>query len=1024
MGLPTSTFLLVLTGLSTLFVQRLDLWRKRAYSAADPPTGVLLQPVELNIHGEQQGFIAEDRPQFRWRLSCRGCRNVQQVAFRVQVHGPDGDQLLDTGRLMSSALEYQPAVAIFGVQSDRNYKWQLTVWASAAGALNISGSAEGSFRTALLRAADWGDAQWIGGGTSFRSEFKLATRKKIAAAAVYVSGVGCYELHINGHKVTPGVFMEPSWVNIPNVRMHYRAYDVRHLLIDSAANAVGLRTGMCKFGYLGQHCQGAAGGWTSRCRAVILSLSVRYTDNTMQRVYTSASSNSWMVTTEGDPIRYSHLFHGEIYDAQLEDKGWIMPHYRPSKTWSPAVVYKDAAFEFGFLSLVQQPPIAISQSFAPVDIRFVNVSSGPAFVFDFGKAMAGFATLRVLGSPAGTKITLKYAEVLKGDGTVNMAFCPGEGATCRVGPNDGNFANQTDLYITGGQTEEEFTPHFTYHGFRYVQVEGLPAGVSLYNVLTAHFVHTNVSATGDVHFERQSMQILNQIQEAIKYTQLSNMHHHPTDCPQREKRGWMGDSQITSREATLNFDTALFYKTWVTSISDAQRESCHSPGHMHGSTTLEQSLQCCDPKVPQFGCDYRGVTDNFTNSWGSVPDVVPFHRPYGGWPGDPSWGAASVVIPWELHTIQGMPISNEMYDTAKGFVEFLSMHGDTAAGGVVSFGYYGDWLALPGGAPAVQQVTGWSHLLCVKHLIDLAKATRRSQDVEKYTNMFANLSHAYHARYWSPQDNSYGPSQTANLLPLYLDIVPPSLYKKVVDAFVASIEGAKRKVKSGIIGAAYTLQTLQKIGRGDLALSMATATAQPSWGHMVLSGPGTIWETWDDSTSSHNHPALAASIGPYLYSLAGLSSYTWGEDKHQRVRFALDSSTAREIGASSVYITRMAGPSAFSWTFQGNSFVLNATIAHGEFGELLMPASQDVDECFTLHHGSHMIWSYCHIDCNINSDSYASLGVIDVFRLEQSPGTVAVVVGSGEHQLKRVSSNHKTAVLAEDCDHVAASLHF
>ena len=182
-----------------------------------------------------------------------------------------------------------------------------------------------------------------------------------------------------------------------------------------------------------------------------------------------------------------------------------------------------------------------------------------AYVFDFGQNMAGFARMTSAAAlPAGTTVTLRYGEVLKADGSVSQPWGSGAGI---------NQANQTDRYTFRGEAGESWTPSFTYHGFRYVQVEGLPTAPDA-SLLTALFVRTAMARSGRVAFGpggegAYPHDILNEIQAAIVITQASNVHAHPTDCPQREKRGWTGDSQVTSGQASLNFDTAAMYATWL-----------------------------------------------------------------------------------------------------------------------------------------------------------------------------------------------------------------------------------------------------------------------------------------------------------------------------------------------------------------------------------------------------------------------------------------------------------------------------
>ena len=1002
------------------------------------PSATAFGPTKLSITGLEKGFLGHSAPEFRWQLRCDSCLSVRQTGYRITVHDDEDagaageDVLLDTGDVSETRLRHTTASvasphATLPLKSDRRYRWQLTVSVNVgADGAAVTGSASGYFHTALLRSADWGGAAWIGGGTSLRTDFNLASGEIVDASA-YVSGAGCFELTVNGLKVAPGVFLEPSWASVPMVRMLYRAYDIKPFLQGGGANAAGLRLGMCKYGYLGGFCDGAHGA-TAACKAAILHISVKLADGSTHNVTSSATDGNWMATTAKNPVQYSHLFHGEIYDARLEEAGWDKPGFKGGSSWEKAVAYSGAAAQFGQLSLAQYPSVAIAESHAPVSIkplaadtppagglagcpkgeigaiasggtaslqcpagetieeitfasfglphgagRFIggtvgsaphthcadpkyvtgclfwedlsastkhfvtacgtppcnvnacgkftnvgayaaNLTDGPDFacammpncaelaegpcatkgdtvktavsklcegkpgcsipvaagtfggdpcpaitapkalavrarcgstkptptashpwVFDFGQNMAGFATLNVSGLAPGTEITLRYGEVLNKDGSVDMAWCA---SPCNVGPGGGNSANQTDKFIAkGGSEPEVYTPRFTYHGYRYVQVEGLTSKPTA-ETLTGHFVHTNVTKDGHVEFKNESMQILNGIQKAIVYTQLSNYYHHPTDCPQREKRGWMGDSQITSAEASLNFDTTAFYTNWIQAFADTQHHGCTQKGEAG-----RVGMQCCESTRSSFGCSYSCPTSedcNFTNTAGALPDVVPYHNPYGGWPGDPSWGTAGAVIPREIVVTRGETATPALYNVVRSLVDFFNSHGDAKTGGVLTFGYYGDWLDLAPHTPR-PQVTGFSHLLSIHRLVEIATAAGHTADAVKYNATLQTLKAAYHKAYYDPSTKSYGASQTANLLPLFLDITTPDLVPAVAKAYVGAVSKNKYLTNSGIIGAAYMLQTLAKVGHGDIALRIALSTSEPSWGFMVTKGPGTIW---------------------------------------------------------------------------------------------------------------------------------------------------------------------------------------
>ncbi|CAE8647962.1 unnamed protein product [Polarella glacialis] len=299
------------------------------------------------------------------------------------------------------------------------------------------------------------------------------------------------------------------------------------------------------------------------------------------------------------------------------------------------------------------------------------------------------------------------------------------------------------------------------------------------------------------------------------------------------------------------------YSTWLQTMRDSQIVGCT----LHSATPKfpqANTFLCCDPARPSFGCDFSGPegAQGFNDTQGSIADVVPF-MDVGGWPGDPSWGIAGATIPWEVMVqARDLQIAEDHWDTSKAVVDFLTRHGDPAAGGLVTFGYYGDWLHLKCadcGTPKAQ-VTGWSHLLGMSRLVDVANNTGRTQEAVRYQTKLATLKAQYHKQYFNTTAGNYGPSQTANLLPLFLDIPPAEVRASVARAFLENLNAHGNLATSGIVGTAFMLQVLSQLGEHELALQIASATSKPSWGYMVQQGPGTIWETWDDSSNSPQPP--------------------------------------------------------------------------------------------------------------------------------------------------------------------------
>jgi len=359
------------------------------------------------------------------------------------------------------------------------------------------------------------------------------------------------------------------------------------------------------------------------------------------------------------------------------------------------------------------------------------------------------------------------------------------------------------------------------------------------------------------------------------------------------------------------------------------------------------TYECCSKAHPTFGCDWTGT--NFTDVAGSLPDVVPYSRKtYGGWPGDPTWGVAAAVLPWEVHRRTGDASGlGAAYPVAKAFVDFLSRH-EAADCGLVEFGYYGDWCSLENTPKAA--VTGWSHLLGVARMADMAAALGKPADAAAYAAQLAALKTRYHAKYFHRLSGTYGKSQTANLLPLYLNITPPALVPGVAAALAASLKARKFGLSSGAMGTRYVFQALAEHGQAALALDIATATAQPSFGFMALQGPaggglgtGTVWEKWggnahDYGGGSKNHPMFMGGMGIFLYQLAGVARSAIEHPDPTRVVFrpgAGNAAAARRVGAASVSFATPVGAARLQWRYEQGaaaatpSFVANVSVPIG-----------------------------------------------------------------------------------------------
>src|SRR5713101_8241835 len=530
------------------------------------------------------------QPRLSWRIESNR-RNTVQAAYQLQVATSEatlvrGANLLwDSGKIASDASVFvsyggPPAV------SRTRYYWRVRVWDTGSSA--SPWSAPAFWETGLLQPADW-TAQWIGPQSTatdslpapsplLRRSFRVDDR--VRSARLYVTSLGLYEVYLNGQRVGDQLFT-PGWTSYHH-RLQYQTYDVTPLL-RPGANVVGAMLGdgwyRGNLGFFGQR------NLYGRRLALRAQLDIHYESGRTERV---ASDSDWK-TTPG-PVLASDIYGGETYDARRggELSGWADAPY-DDRDWAA-------------VALLDPPPAALVASMSPPvrrvrELRPVNIHRAPSgeTVFDLGQNFTGWARLSVRG-PAGTTVTLRFGEVLDRDGNLYTANLRGAG--------------QTDRYTLSGKSREVYEPHFTFHGFRYVAVAGLP-GPPDSTTITGIAVSSDLAQTGSLV---TSDSLLNQLQRNIVWGQRSNFLDVPTDCPQRDERlGWTGDAQVFARTAAFNMDVAGFFAKWLSDVAADQDAS------------------------------------------GSVPWVIP--NPLGGdsirFAGTAGWSDVAVIVPWTMYVAYG-----------------------------------------------------------------------------------------------------------------------------------------------------------------------------------------------------------------------------------------------------------------------------------------------------------------------------------------------------------------------------------
>jgi alpha-L-rhamnosidase len=846
-------------------------------SALHPPVGLrcesLTDPVGVDALSPRLSWAIESP------VRAERPRSYQVlVASDAGKIGRDDGDLWDSGRVDAAGL---PALLYAGrpLESSARHFWKVRWWDRQGRQSPWSETA--SFITGFLRPGEW-DAVWIGprhligfrskgtvllghpgpedvqvNAAYLRKEFR--TRGRIGLAVIFISGLGHYELRLNGDKVGTSV-LDPGWTDYRRKAL-YAAYDVTGLVEDT--NAVGVILGngrhIASYGYE---------GLKLTCR-----IEVVYENGERETV---SSDESW--TTSSGPVRENGLYFGERIDGRVRIDGWDRPGF-DDRAWEPAVAV--AGYP---LASQMMPPIRAVESLAP---RSLDRLSSGAWIFDFGQNFSGWTRLRVDG-PAGTEIRLRHAELLGDDGGLNVA------------PNEN--AEATDIYVLGGGGPEVFEPHFTYHGFRYVEMTGFP-GKPGKKALEGRFVHSDVLRTGTLHV---SNELIDRLHRNILWGQLSNLMSIPTDCPQRDERhGWLGDAHLSAEEAVFNFDMAAFYAKFLDDIRLAQRGD------------------------------------------GSLPDVAPAYLPR-LYPADPAWSSAYATIVELMWTHYGdRRVVEAHYESLGRYIDYLSRN---AEGGLIrSLGKYGDWCPPGGIVPKktpVELTSTWYYYHDVLIMTRLAAVLGRDGDVRRYEALAAGIRAAFNAAFLgetqyaairvSPVDTH--PNQTSNVLPLHLDMVPADKKERIVASLLQSVVRQQDcHLDTGILGTRYLLDVLTEQGHLGTAWRVATQKSYPGWGYMLAEGATTLWERWEKLTgpamNSQNHIMLG-SIDGWLYRvLAGLAPLLPG---WQAVR--VRPHVLADLSFVEAAVDTACGRVSSSWRRSEASLTLDVTIPPCSTGEIHVPA--------------------------------------------------------------------------------------
>ena len=645
-----------------------------------------------------------------------------------------------------------------------------------------------------------------------RKTFDVA--KPVKRARLYATALGLYQCWMNGRQAGDAV-LAPDWTNYHH-RVRYQTFDVTDSL-RHGQNVIGAVLG--DGWYSGNICWIGGHVYGSR-PALLAQLVIDYVDGSRDIV---GSDETWRATT--GPIRHSDFQDGEEYDARLEIPGWNSVGFNDS-SWKPVSARQEKP------ALEAQIGPAVRRTHE-ITAKKVTEAGAGKYVFDFGQNMVGFARLSA-EAPAGTKVTIRFAEMLNPDGTIYTENL--------------RTARQTDSYVFKGMGKEVWEPSFTFHGFRFAEVSGFPGKIQP-EMLTGIVIGSDNAQSGS--FEC-SNPMLNQLYSNIVWGQRGNFVSIPTDCPQRDERlGWMADAQVFWRTASYNMDLATFSRKFA--------------GDMRGT---------------QAGTPYYGIYAPGTATKSSSSGA--------------GWSDAGVIIPWTSWLQSGdTSVIEQNWAAMEKYLDAIDAANPDGLWKKESGIPFGDWLSPEGRTEQALVATAyWAYDVTIMR--EMALATGRAEDAEKYARLFEKIRTAFDKQFvrddgfvagvdkgaslfgerTKTASSGKGDTQTGYVLALHMNLLPEALRTAAAQKLADKIEANHGLLSTGFLGTPYLLEELTKAGHAKLAYKLLLNTEYPSWGYLVGHGATTMWERWngdqmkdDPSMNSYNHYAYGA-VADWIYRYA------------------------------------------------------------------------------------------------------------------------------------------------------------
>lgn len=868
------------------------------------PFGLFAQSLKvLNLQCEYKTNplgIESLKPKLSWQMQS-DARNTMQTAYRVLVAGDAAKlksniaDIWDSGKVPSGA-SLQVSCNGKPMQAAKTYYWKVMVWDNHGKASAWSNTA--SWQMGLLTKADWHGADWIaydklpdssaivpfyhGKGPKklgaandvlplIRKAFNV--EQKLKKATLFLCGLGHFELSLNGKKVGDH-FLDPGWTKYDKQAL-YVPFDVTSQLL-AGKNTIGVMLGN-GFYYIPRDRRyrkltGAFGYPKMICR-----LMLEYDNGRVENV---VSDGSWK--TAPSPVTFSSIYGGEDYNANLEQPGWNTNNFDDSK-WRN-VVKVDGIPE---LNAQMAEPLKIMQMLKPQNKK--QLANG-AWIYDLGQNFSGIPQISVQGKKGDT-VRIVPAELVNEDGSANQKAS--------------GSPHYYD-YVLKGDGVETWHPLFTYYGFRYLQVRGaVTQGETnphrLPVIVEIKGLHTRNSAETVGSFAC-SNELFNKTFKLIDWAMKSNMASVFTDCPHREKLGWLEEAHLVGSSLHYNYDIVGLARKCINDMRISQTE---------------------DGLIPEIS-----------------PEYVKFDEPFRD---SPEWGSNAVILPWYVYQWYGdKEVLAQNYEMIKRYLAYL----DKKSKNHLLYQGLGDWYDLGPNPPGVSQLTPQGITATSLYYYDLDIAGKiatllgKSDDAASYKRLAAEVKQAYNQKFFNADTKQYGTgSQAANAMSVYAGLVEPQYKKAVVNNIVKDIRDRGNALTAGDIGYRYLLRVLDDEGRSDVIYDMNSRADVPGYGYQLAHGATALTESWAALPSVSNNHFMLGHLMEWFYS--GLAGIRPADDAIAFNKIEIRPETVGNVTWAKANYQSPYGNISSSWAKDKNQFKLEVKIPANTIASIFLPVKNN-----------------------------------------------------------------------------------